>query len=68
MKTYKPVPFRKRPGIWVAEGGLIAAIIVGQVLGLTDLAEKALIAFAALAHKLVESEEKGEPKASLEDE
>lgn len=52
--------FRKRPAIWVAEGGFIAMTILFANWGMEKLAFGALTAFATLVHKLVESEEKGE--------
>lgn len=50
---------RKRPAIWIAEAGLIAIAILGMLWGYQEMAIGAMGAIAALAHKFVESEEKG---------
>lgn len=51
---------KKRPAIWIAESGFIAISILMALWGYKELAGMAIGAFAALAHKLVESEEKSD--------
>ena len=52
---------RKRPAIWIMEGGLVAITILAMRWGWKEVAIAALAILGVMGNKLVESEEKGEP-------
>ena len=54
---------RKRPAIWIAEGVLDVALFISLLHQNQEAAMAIIVAIASTLHKMVESEELGEPKS-----